>query len=233
MELIKITDSGKAGSSAISPDGRYVAYFADEGQVSTLWVKQLATESTLKLAVLKNGEHGSCRFSPDGNYLYFLWANEEATSYDAYAVPVLGGTPKVIIQEFDVGLGISPDGKRAAFVRGLVPQFSQLFVANIDGTDRHLLADLPKMNLGKFWTHSPPSWSPDGTLIASTVLGPNGASVLIMPAGGGTPTLCPLLMPKRHLPPTSVDFLLRRLARTAKSGFSPIRKGSHNASRMI
>jgi eukaryotic-like serine/threonine-protein kinase len=191
MELIKITDSGKAGSSAISPDGRYVAYFVDEGQVSTLWVKQLATESTLKLAVLKNGDHGSCRFSPDGNYLYFLWAYEGAKSYDAYAVPVLGGTPKLIIQEVDVGLGISPDGKRAAFVRGLQPQFSQLFVANIDGTDRHLLVDLPKMNLGKFWSYNPPSWSPDGTLIASTVLGPNGASVLIMPAAGGTPTLLP------------------------------------------
>jgi len=191
MELIKITDSGKAGSPAISPDGRYVAYFVDEGQVSTLWVRQSATESTLKLAVLKNGDHGSCRFSPDGNYLYFLWAHEGAKSFDAYAVPVLGGNPKRIIQEVTVGLGISPDGKRAAFVRGLLPQFSQLFVANNDGTDRRLLADLPKLNLGKFWSSVPPSWSPDGTLIASTVLGPNGASVLIMPAAGGTPTLLP------------------------------------------
>lgn len=191
MKLVKITDSGKAKSSAISPDGRYVAYFVDEANVSTLWVRQTATDSTLKLAVLKNGDHGSCRFSPDGNYLYFLWASEGAVSSDAYAVPVLGGEPKLIIQQVDVGLGISPDGKRAAFVRGLTPQFSQLYVANIDGTERHLLADLPKMNLGKFWSYSPPSWSPDGKLIGSTVLSPNGPSVFIIPADGGTPALIP------------------------------------------
>jgi Tol biopolymer transport system component len=91
-----------------------------------------------------------------------------------------------------VGLGVSPDGRRVAFVRGLQPQFSQLFVANTDGTERHLVADLPKMNLGKFWSYSPPSWSPDGKLIASTILGPRGAAVLIVPEAGRTATTLPL-----------------------------------------
>ena len=191
MELIKITDSGKASAPAISPDGRYVVYFVDEGRVSTLWVRQATTESALKLAVLKDGKHGSNRFSPDGNYVYFLWAREGATSYDAYAIPVLGGTPKLIIEKVSAGLGISPDGKHVAFVRGTESQFSQLFVANIDGTNEQLLADLPKMNLGRFWSYIPPSWSPDGKLIASAINGVSGPAVFIMPAAGGTPTLIP------------------------------------------
>jgi serine/threonine protein kinase len=145
MELIKITDSGKAFAPAISSDGRYVVYFVDEGRGTfSLWVRQATTESALKLAVLKNGMPGSNRFSPDGNYVYFLWAREGATSYDAYAIPVLGGTPKLIIEKVDVGLGVSPDGKRVAFVRGTESQFSQLFVANIDGTNEQLLADHPE-----------------------------------------------------------------------------------------
>ena len=41
--VTKVTESGKATDSAISPDGRYVAYIENDGDEFSVWVKQIAT----------------------------------------------------------------------------------------------------------------------------------------------------------------------------------------------
>src|SRR5215469_8917536 len=49
MKIVKLTDSGEIGIAAISPDGRYVAYSVKEGLQSSLWVRQVATESAVNI----------------------------------------------------------------------------------------------------------------------------------------------------------------------------------------
>src|SRR6266576_3405626 len=129
MKIAMLTDSGKIGTAAISPDGRYVAYSVRDGPQSSLWVRQVATESAVNIIAASDGRYGGLAFSPDGDYLYFLRdrRNEDAIR-DAYVVPALGGVARLLVQDVDVGLGVSPDGKEVAFIRGLMPQRSQLLV---------------------------------------------------------------------------------------------------------
>lgn len=193
MKIVKLTDSGKIGTAAISPDGRYVAYSVRDGPQSSLWVRQVATESAVNIIAASDGRYGGLGFSPDGDYLYFMRdrRNEDAIR-DAYVVPALGGVARLLVQDVDVGLGVSPDGKKVAFVRGLMPQRSQLLVANSDGSDEHVVGDPVKAKLGKFWSYELPSWSRDGKWIASTINSEtSGASVIICPAEGGTPVVLP------------------------------------------
>jgi len=194
MKIALLTDSGKIGTAAISPDGRYVAYSVREGPQSSLWVRQVATESAVNIIAASDGRYIGLAFSPDGDYLYFLRdrRNEDAIR-DAYVVPALGGVARLLVQDVDVGLGVSPDGKEVAFIRGLMPQRSQLLVANSDGTDERVVCDPVRAKLGKFWSYELPSWSRDGKWIASTINSEtSGASVIICPTeGGGPPVVLP------------------------------------------
>ena len=191
LEIVKLTDHGRIDVSAISPDGHYIAYVLREGAQGSLWIKQIVTDSAVRLVAASDGEYGSLRFSADENYLYFVHTRGNSYVYNAYSIPVLGGTSRLVLQNIDVGVGVSPDDKKLAFVRGLLPQRSQLFVANSDGTDEHIIADPVEAKLGKFWSYSPPSWSQDGKLIASTILTKKGAAVLICAVEKGVPIVMP------------------------------------------
>jgi serine/threonine protein kinase len=43
MRITKLTDSGKAGNVAISPDGRYIVYVLVDGEQQSLWIRNVAT----------------------------------------------------------------------------------------------------------------------------------------------------------------------------------------------
>ena len=67
-------DAGREGrkGAAISPDGRYVAYFVsdDKGRMG-LWVQQVATSSAVQVVPPTESVICSAMFSPDGNYVYY------------------------------------------------------------------------------------------------------------------------------------------------------------------
>jgi Tol biopolymer transport system component len=69
--------------------------------------------------------------------------------------------------------------------------FSQLIVANVDGTNRHVFVDLVKSKAGANVSQDAPSWSPDGKLIATSVFGSGGYAVLIYPVTGGERLILP------------------------------------------
>ncbi|CAN5461695.1 hypothetical protein BH10ACI3_BH10ACI3_27040 [soil metagenome] len=166
MKITKLTDTGKAGSAAISPDGKYVVHVKEDGGQQSLWVRHIATGSNVQIIPPAELVYGRMTFSPDGSYIYFIRKESSEPNYSLYQVPVLGGEPKKLISNVTSGVTFSPDGKRIAFVRNQQAD-STMMIANADGTGEQPLATTKNPNSFK---GSGPAWSPDGKVIATGLI---------------------------------------------------------------
>jgi len=170
MQITKLTDSGKAGPVAISPDGRYIVYVLIDGEQQSIWVRNVATKSDVQVLPPDSLGITGVTFSPDGNYVDFVRADKGTELYNyLYTMPVLGGAPRQLIRDIDTIPSFSPDGKQFAYMRG-VPDRDQIEVHISDATgsnDRTLAAlnakPLPFSMFGV-------SWSPDGKIILAPTL---------------------------------------------------------------
>jgi Tol biopolymer transport system component/predicted Ser/Thr protein kinase len=163
MQITKLTDSGKAGDVAISPDGRYIVYVLVDGEQQSLWVRNVASKSDVQVLAPDVVAFAGVSFSTDGNYIYFVRSDKSTTNFRyLYVMPVLGGTPRQLIRDIDSPVSFSPDGKEFAFMRG-VPErrVMEIRIAHLDGSGERLLASLPAV-LQYFYGVA---WSPDGKTI--------------------------------------------------------------------
>jgi serine/threonine protein kinase/Tol biopolymer transport system component len=158
-----VTNSGKALLAAISPDGKYVVSVIDDKGRYSLWLRNVATNSDTQILAPDPATIRTPAFSPDANYIFYRKA-ADATGYSfvVYRMPVLGGTPQLLVRDADGGPSLSPDGKRMAYIRSNDPDPGKyrLLSANVDGSDEKVLqiASLPGPESL--------SWSPDGKSIA-------------------------------------------------------------------
>ena len=73
FEITQLTTSGNAVTPAISPDGKYVAYVQQEGNGSSLWIRQIATSSDIRVLPPEAGVPLiSPTVTPDGSFLDFI-----------------------------------------------------------------------------------------------------------------------------------------------------------------
>ena len=167
MSVERLTHDGKTnGSTSISPDGKYVIYEVSKEGKRSLWLRQIATSSAVRLIPETDDDFGATTFSPDGNFVYYQQYSKDEPSGALYVVPTLGGVPKKLLSKIDGPITFSPDGKQIAYVRGNSPEgpTSQLIVANADGSNVQPIAT-GKIAVDWFDNRGP-SWSPDGKLIA-------------------------------------------------------------------
>ena len=68
VSISRITDNGRARFSAISPDGRYLAYATDEGEKQSLWLRQVSTGSDINLLPAEESDYLGITFTPDAAY---------------------------------------------------------------------------------------------------------------------------------------------------------------------
>jgi serine/threonine protein kinase len=171
MSIERLTNNGRVeGSANISPDGKYVVYeMRDNGKYS-LWLRQIATSSAVKLVPDADLGYGATTFSPDGNFVYYTWGPQSEPNGALYIVPTLGGTPHKVLSDISGPISFSPDGKQFAFIRESGKEgLSSIVIANTaDGSiDRTLLS----RKIGDTWFGNyGVSWSADGKLIATPVL---------------------------------------------------------------
>ena len=170
MKITKLTDTGKAGSVAISPDGKYVVHVKEDAGQQSLWVRHIATGSNVQIIPPTEAEYRRMTFSPDGSYIYFTRQEKGEPSFALYQVPVLGGEPKKLISNVTSPVTFSPDGKRFAFVRNQQDD-STMLIANADGMGEQPLATIKSPDSFK---SSGPAWSPDGKVIATAAVGNDG-----------------------------------------------------------
>ena len=161
--VTQVTNSGKAVAAAISPDGKYVVSVVDDNGKQSLWLRNVPTDSNTQVLEPDPFAIRSPSFSPDGNYIFYRKATDATQNvFRVYRMPVLGGTPQLLLRDVDAGPALSPDGKRMAYVRGNDPEVGKyrLLSSSLDGSDEKILqiAPLPLPNTL--------SWSPDGMRIA-------------------------------------------------------------------
>jgi eukaryotic-like serine/threonine-protein kinase len=166
MKITELTDTGKAGSAAISPDGKYVVHVKEDAGQQSLWVVHIATGSNVQVIAPAEAEYGRMTFSPDGSYIYFTRQEKGEANYALYQLPVLGGEPKRLNSNVSSPITFSPDGKRFAFARNQ-PGDSTIMIANADGTGEQPLATRKSPEI---FGGIGPAWSPDGKAIATSLV---------------------------------------------------------------
>jgi Tol biopolymer transport system component/DNA-binding winged helix-turn-helix (wHTH) protein len=173
VQITKLTSTGRAIAPAISPDGKYVTYIADDLGKQSLWIRQTETLSNVQILPPADVSFQGLTFSPDGNYLYYVIYKTPKHIGVLHRVPILGGTSQKVLEDVDTAITFAPDGQRFAFVRQYPATMeTAVVIANTDGSNEQKLASRKSP---KTFSMDGLSWSPNGELIA-VASGNTGAS---------------------------------------------------------
>jgi eukaryotic-like serine/threonine-protein kinase len=205
IKISKISGTHNARLGAMSPDGNYLAYVLNNEGSESLWLRHLSSNSNVQILPPQRVQFAAVRFSRDGGHIYYshtLPASGPASrDYDLYRIPVLGGSPQLLVKDVDTNPSFSPDGQRMTYVRANDPDpgIYHVLVANADGTDEKSIASGP---MSKVMIEL--AWSPDGKTIAGTVYEPSQNTITVMvgidPNSGSERTIAkPPYLVMRHL----------------------------------
>jgi Tol biopolymer transport system component len=167
-----LTSSGDVIQARISPDARYLAYVSNQHGQFSLWVRQIAINSAVQIIPPSNRAISDIAFTPDGNFLdYTISANGEASA-KLYQVPVLGGTPRRLLDSAYGTITFSPDGSSMAYTSlDLGTNEVALMISKTDGTGARTLATHQATFQYGFFNIL--RWSPGGKFIVAHVTDPN------------------------------------------------------------
>ena len=142
MSMERLTNNGRTFTGAVSPDGRFVVYGVRDAGTQTLWIKQIATNTAVRLRPAEQVYYSRVMFNPDGSYIYYsAAAHAEPNVFDLYRVPAIGGEPQKIAADMEGGFTVSPDGKEIAYRRfNAFIRDSVVFLYSVEQrTERELL----------------------------------------------------------------------------------------------
>jgi Tol biopolymer transport system component/DNA-binding winged helix-turn-helix (wHTH) protein len=156
LKLEKLTATGQSRLVAISPDGKHIAYTLQVEARTSIWLRQLATNTNVEI-VPGAGRIFGLEFANSGEYLYFVKGDPTAL----YRISLFGGVPTKLIDELSGKFSISADDRQIAIIRPAINRNGldevSLVIANSDGTaERTLLVAIYPNDLDV------PLWTPDG-----------------------------------------------------------------------
>lgn len=155
--------------AALSPDGKYVAYAADEFGKQSLYFSQINTDNAKRLMPPAESPYEGLTFAPDGSHLYFTRREVNQLS-TLYRLAVLSDEPpqKLVSLRSSSPVGLSPDGSQIAFIREQAAEgVSALLIANTDGSAERKLAERKRPDF--FSLTGSPSWSADGRILVFVI----------------------------------------------------------------
>jgi len=152
-----LVGSASQGNPAISPDGRWAAYYLSDGGPFSVWLHDLERDLRTRFT-LNDDTQSQPRFSPDGQRLAYL--SDELGHPAIFAKPVTGrGEPEVLL---DQGESInledwSPEGRYLLYS----DSDYNIFALDMESGDSTNLLDSP-------FFETFPAVSPDGRWLAYT-----------------------------------------------------------------
>jgi eukaryotic-like serine/threonine-protein kinase len=170
FSIENVSNNGHISQVAISPDGKYLLQALEEGGEQSLWLRHIPSMTNKEVLAPALTRYQGLSFSPDGNYIYFLRRDEENESESQlYSASVLGGAPRMIIDDVDSPVSFSPDGQHFVFLRELhdSPNWD-LWLAKSDGTIEKAIFRKHALTTD---SHVP-AWSPDGKTIVIPIVQP-------------------------------------------------------------
>jgi Tol biopolymer transport system component/DNA-binding winged helix-turn-helix (wHTH) protein len=151
------TNSAQNGiiASAISPDGKYLAYSDKSG----VHLRRLSTGESHTL-LSKVSSVTSLAWFPDGAQVLASWATSQEKK-QLWSLSIVGGEPRQMSDE-GWAASISPDGSQIVFLKGaeFAEMGHEIWVMRSNGADQRKLLSFPEGQLAS------PAWSPDGRWIA-------------------------------------------------------------------
>jgi serine/threonine protein kinase len=179
VKVTKVSGTHNAKIGAMSPDGNYLAYVLNTEGNESLWLRHLSSESNVQIIPPQHVAYSALRFSPDGGHIYYshtlLTSGPASQEYDLYSIPILGGTPQLLVKDIDSNPSFSRDGQRLVFVRANDPDPGKyhLIIANADGSDEKSIFAGPMANV-----MTDAAWSPDGKVVAGAIVDQMGDSLI-------------------------------------------------------
>jgi eukaryotic-like serine/threonine-protein kinase len=170
FSIENVSNNGHVTQVAISPDGKYLLQALEEDGEQSLWLRHIPSMTNKEVLAPARTRYQGLSFSPDGNYIYFLRRDESNESESQlYSASVLGGAPRVIVDDVDSPISFSPDGQHFVFLRELHDSPSwDLWQAKSDGTiEKAIFRSRPLVSDSYV-----PAWSPDGKTIVIPVVQP-------------------------------------------------------------
>lgn len=173
-------DNADIEDPAWSPDGKQVAYVRLDGQRNSLHVMNIDGTGDRRLTPeTQSPIHPA--WMPDGRSILYCTNDDldppRKNAAEIYRIDVATGKIATVISGGVNTYPVpSPDGRRIAF-RKMLDINSEVFVANIDGSDLKNLTDHPAF---EGW----PAWSPDGKRIAFAANRNSSYQIFVMNADG-------------------------------------------------
>ena len=138
------------------------------GGEQSLWLRQLTSSEPLQIVPPARVGFWGITFSRDSAAILYATKGAGSSGGQLFHVPLLGGTPRLLLSDIDSTMSFSPDGRQFAFLRENFPDrgASALLIADATGSNPHPLATRrpPLFFAPGFFVA--PSWSPDGARIS-------------------------------------------------------------------
>ncbi|HRH40551.1 MAG TPA: winged helix-turn-helix domain-containing protein [Pyrinomonadaceae bacterium] len=192
----KLSTNGDINEATLSNDGKFFVYALQENDNrQSLWLRRIGSMNAINLVPPTKVDFRSITVAADNDSVYYGVTVENYHDV-LYQVPILGGTPRKVIDDISSSPCFSADGKKVGFLRDIPNTGRSLLIFNLEtGKEEGIIYNVKGDNHGII----APRLSPDGTkfVFITSERTADGRTWILneIPSSGGQPR--PIIPPRK------------------------------------